>query len=360
MQVVRLPNGSFHEAFVTIPAGSVDGPAALFQRLGDFLADNPSLRIVRQDVFGLGIDPHAAGGAQNPRLDPADWPVTWIEEGNGDGGPVAGLQAHAVAGVPTRPLRLDGRLVGSVFEDDAARYCVLGDMRPASAAASRAEQTRHTFELMEAGLDLAGMDFSQVVRTWFYLDDILEWYGEFNAVRNQFFRERGVFDRLVPASTGVGGGNAAGTGVVANLLAIQPKQPGVSLAAVPSPLQCPALEYGSSFSRAVELSLPGQSRLYISGTASIAPDGSTVHVGDIARQIQYTMEVVGAILESRCMEWQHVTRAIGYLKHTEDAPAFVRYCREHHLPRMPVIVAKNDICRDDLLFEIEADAARLE
>jgi enamine deaminase RidA (YjgF/YER057c/UK114 family) len=360
MQVTRLPNGSFQEAFITVPAIGFEDPASLFQRLYDFLADNARLRIVRQDVFGLVVDPFEVKRTKAYRLDGAEWPVTWVEEGNGDGGPVAGLQVHAVAGIDTHPIRLDGHTVGTVFEDEHARYCLLGGLRPENPEEPRPEQAWETFELMEAGLALAGMNFDHVCRTWFYIDDILDWYAEFNAVRNQFFRERQVFDRLVPASTGVGGSNSAGTAVVADLLAIQPKSPEVKLAAVPSPLQCPALEYGSSFSRAVELTLPGQRRLYISGTASIAPAGDTIHVGDVTRQVKQTMEVVAAILNSRQMGWEDLTRAIAYFKHTEDAPAFARYCLDNRLPALPVIVAKNDICRDDLLFEIEVDAATLD
>jgi enamine deaminase RidA (YjgF/YER057c/UK114 family) len=103
--------------------------------------------------------------------------------------------------------------------------------------------------------------------------------------------------------------------------------------------------------------LPGQRRIYVSGTASIAPGGETVHPDDAAQQVKTTMEVVRAILTSREMDWEDVTRAIGYFKHGEDAPLFARYCQEHGLPDLPVVIAKNDICRDELLFEVEVDAA---
>lgn len=359
MQVIRVPNGEFQEAFITVPAVGFEDPASLFQRLYDFLADNARFRIVRQDVFGLVIDPFKVNHSKAYRLNGAEWPMTWVEEGNGDGGPVAGIQVHAVSGIPVHPVNLDGRTVGTVFEDQNARYCVLGGLRPGSSEEPREEQAWETLEIMESALGLVGMDFSHVFRTWFYLDDILDWYDQFNGVRNQFFEERKVYAGLVPASTGVGGSNSAGTAVVADLLAIQPKLPTVRLQAVPSPLQCPALEYGSSFSRAVELDLPGQRRLYVSGTASIAPGGQTCHVGDVRKQVELTMDVVAAILNSRQLGWEDVTRVIGYFKHTEDAPEFNRYCRERKLPEMPVIIAKNDICRDNLLFEIEADAVRL-
>jgi enamine deaminase RidA (YjgF/YER057c/UK114 family) len=264
-----------------------------------------------------------------------------------------------VSGIPDKPLRLDQHTVGAVFEDETARYCVLGGLRPGSAQESRSEQAWETLELMESALALAGMTFADVFRTWFYLDDILDWYDEFNEARNAFFQERKVYDGLVPASTGVGGSNSAGTALVADLLALQSKEPGVTRLAIPSPLQCPALRYGSSFNRAVEVTLPGQRRLYVSGTASIDLAGHTAHVGNVDGQVALTMEVVGAILRSREMSWTDVTRAIGYFKHAEDAPAFDRYCAQQRIPQMPVVIAKNDICRDDLLFEIEVDAARL-
>ena len=359
MQVIRLPNGGFQETFITVPAIGSEEPASLFQRLYDFLADNAQLRIVREDVFGLDIDPFKIRHARGYRVAGIEWPMTWVEEGNGGGGPIAGVQVHAVSGIDVHPINLEGHTVGTLFEDQHARYCVMGGLHPESIEETREEQAWETFEIMESALELAGMTFSNVFRTWFYLDDILDWYDEFNGVRNQFFLERKVCDGLVPASTGIGGGNSAGTAVIAGLLAIQPKGPTVRLQAIPSPLQCPAVEYGSSFSRAVELELPGQRRLYVSGTASIAPGGETCHVGDLRKQVALTMDVVAAILESRRMGWGDVTRMIGYCKHGEDASEFDRYCRDHKLPKIPVIIAKNDICRDDLLFEIEADAAKL-
>ena len=53
------------------------------------------------------------------------------------------------------------------------------------------------FEKMEALLKQADMEFTDIARTWIYLNDLLEWYDEFNVVRTQFFRERGTFEDLV-------------------------------------------------------------------------------------------------------------------------------------------------------------------
>jgi enamine deaminase RidA (YjgF/YER057c/UK114 family) len=116
------------------------------------------------------------------------------------------------------------------------------------------------------------------------------------------------------------------------------------------------LQYGSSFSRAVEVGLPGSRRVLVSGTASIAPSGESVHLGDVDRQVARTVEVVEAILTSRGMTLDNATRAYVYFKYAKDAPAFQRYCDGRGLS-LPAIVAAMDVCRDDLLFEIELDAA---
>jgi len=160
----------------------------------------------------------------------------------------------------------------------------------------------------------------------------------------------------MPASTGIGAGNCAGAAVAAEALAIKPKNDSVRIQQVTSPLQCPAPDYKSSFSRAVEVLFCDHRRLYVSGTASIERSGATAHVGDAAKQIALTMEVVEAILESRRMSFSDVSRAIAYFKDMDDAPLFDAYCQKQHLSLLPIAVAHGDICRDELLFEIELDA----
>jgi len=272
--------------------------------------------------------------------------------------PVNALYVHAVSGTKVEPVWLGGQIVGTTYEDSHARYCLLNDLLP-DPKADRETQARRVFELSERALESVRMSFEDVVRTWFHLDNIFDWYGTFNQVRDHFFKERGVYDRLVPASTGVGGANQQGAALVCSLLAVKPKNGGVTLRAVPSPLQCPALEYGSSFSRAAELETPDHQRLFISGTASIAMGGESAYIGDVDRQVDLTMDVVFAILESRGMTWSDVSRAIGYVKEKSDLAAFEHYCQRRGLPTGPVVVVQNDVCREDLLFELELDAVRL-
>lgn len=325
-----------------------DDPMAIFH---GFPRD--ANEVVAQWVFG-GCQFHDAAQAV---MGQTCWPVMWLQGDPCNGQHLAGLQAVTLKGVPIRHLELDGSVVGSTWSDVDADYCWLAGVMPDDLSASRGVQTRQAFERMEAVLKLADMGFLDVVRTWLYLDHLLDWYGDFNTVRTRFFEERGVFDNRVPASTGIGARNPYGAAIVAGALAIRPKHRGVKITVVPSPLQCSALEYRSSFSRAMELEFPGRRELIISGTASIAPGGESVHRGDTAAQIDLTMKVVGAILESRGMTWRDTTRAIGYFQDMRDAPLLAEYCRANGLQDFPVVNAHATVCRDDLLFEIELDAA---
>ena len=267
------------------------------------------------------------------------------------------FQAQSVIGVPLRAVMVKGACVGYAYADADAAYCHLTGILPADTKGSRAAQTEDCLQQLEQALAGAGMEFRDVVRTWFFLDDLLDWYGDFNRVRNAFFAARGIFDGLIPASTGIGARNHAGAAIAANVLAMRPKHAGVRIEAVPSPLQCPAPDYRSAFSRAVEIAFPSHRQLLISGTASIAADGTSLHAGDMARQIDRTLDVVEAILHSRRMDWGDVTRGILYTCADGEPSLFAETCRRRRIPRLPLMTA-NDvaICRPELIFEIELDA----
>lgn len=343
------------DLFITANASGVSSAAGMFAAAADLAAARDAT-VVSARVFGVSATGDAGMSALRKSFGEADWPLTWIDEGCRREPPLAGIALHAVCGPDVAPVRLHEQRVGSLYEDAFGRYCVLDGLGPRDASLGRKGQTWQVFEDMVAVLAGVGMTFADVVRTWFWNDDILDWYDEFNQVRTEFFEAHSIFDGLVPASTGIGGHNAAGSALAAALYAVQGKGEGVEAFAVPSPLQCPAGSYGSSFSRAVELAMPGFRQLLISGTASIAAEGETMHTGDVDAQIARTMDVVAAILDSRDMSWADVTGSIVYYRHSDGAGAFRAYCDVHGVPRMPALLANTTICRDDLLFEIEADA----
>jgi enamine deaminase RidA (YjgF/YER057c/UK114 family) len=346
-----LTRGGFIETRITI-AADPDDPLRMFSDLVE-AARSGGTTFCSQFVLG-GTRFRRQAEARMGRI---DWPLTWLQGDPCNGENLSACQAVLVSGVDIRPVMLKNRLVGKVFQTPDAVYCRLGNILPDDLSADRTVQARQVFENLQAALESAGLAITDTVRTWLYLSRLLEWYRPFNDVRTRFFEEHGMFEKLVPASTGIGAGNPAGAAMVVDALAIRPISPAMRIVAVPSPLQCPALSYKSSFSRAVEVQGPGCRELFISGTASIAPDGSSAHVGDTRKQIALTMEVVEAILASRGMTWEHAARGIAYFKDFREAPLLAAYCRERGLPELPLALSHADVCRNDLLFEIELDAA---
>jgi enamine deaminase RidA (YjgF/YER057c/UK114 family) len=162
---------------------------------------------------------------------------------------------------------------------------------------------QQTLGNLEWALDNAGFTLGDVMRTWFYNDHILDWYDEFNRVRSAHYASVKWRTGSLPASTGIGARNPAGGALVVAAWAMQPLAAAAQALEVASPLQCPAPQYGSAFSRAMEINSGGWRRLLISGTASIHPDGKTAWVGNPKKQVDLTMEVIVAILYSRGMDF---------------------------------------------------------
>ncbi len=265
-------------------------------------------------------------------------------------------QKVSISGGDFRPVNFAGRRVGAFLKSDGIEQILIFGLVPQNVSASPGEQASEIFSTFKSLLGENGFDFKDTVRTWFYNRDILAWYPEFNSVRTKFFTEDGVFKRLVPASTGIGAHNSAGAAICAGLHAVRSKTGSSVAQAVESPLQNSAMKYKSSFSRAVEIAFPEHRKLYISGTASIDKSGESVHIGDCPAQVAETMRVVEALLRSRGMGWENISRAIAYFRRASDIPLFKKFCDEKKLPALPAIAVNATICRDNLLFELEADA----
>lgn len=352
LQIAAVNRQSHNEFFITAQVSEAAGFEALAQQLTKTLKSLDAFPL-SAEVFGVP----ASGRTQWDRaLGAFPCPVMWLEGREDHSSSLQGFQVWAVSDVTATPIHLKSQFVGMHYEMDGFRWCRLTGLLPEDKEAGKKEQTRSLFAAMEEALTQADMRFSQVARTWFYNHDMLSWYDDFNEVRTAFFRERNIFDQLVPASTGIGCWNGGGAALTAGLVALEQGEHNQGAVAIPSPLQCPSIEYGSAFSRAVEFASPTLRRLLISGTASIEPGGKSIHFGDMKRQIHLTLCVVQGILRSRGMNWSHVSRAIAYFKDADDAPLFAQCMADRGVAPIPVLLAHTDICRDDLLFELELDA----
>ena len=357
LDLVTVESSPVSELHLTVTPMKGESINAMAKRLAEAL--NPwAATVVRQFVFGSATAYRATLKALRRALDDPELPVTWVEGAACADNAIAGIQVHAVIGARVRTLG-DLGVVACIWNDALATRCVVNPILPARTQATPPEQAREVFEKLQAGLASAGMTMKDIVRTWFYLDDLLSWYGDFNRVRNDVFAHNELRPPSLPASTGVGGRNPIGAALAAAAWAVRPHDPAAEvLYFAPSPEQCPASSYGSAFSRAVEIGCAGFRRLLVSGTASIARDGKTEHVGDARAQIERSMQVVAAILESRRMTFADTAFTTAFFKHPADAPLFADWLAQHGLQSMPVVSAVCDICRDNLLFEIELEAVQ--
>jgi enamine deaminase RidA (YjgF/YER057c/UK114 family) len=249
-----------------------------------------------------------------------------------------------------------GSEVGIRFSTPGFRACWLTDLRPPDVHVSPRGAGALWWQLVKEIMEGEGFLPTDIIRTWFYNDHILDWYDEFNEERSRFFEAEGIFQNCVPASTGVGAGNSSGSALQGDVLAIQPLDREVSMMAVPSPLQCPALDYQSSFSRAVEIGVSEGALLLISGTASIAPDGRSTYPDDPKMQVEMTLDVIEAILRSRDMGWADVYRGTAFYTTPEAIEVMDEAIRRRGGDPACLLPAFCDICRGDLLFELEVDS----
>lgn len=357
LSLTRIETTPVSEFHLTVAPRRGEAPASMVRRLAAVLNEHEAT-VVQAIVFGSVRAHSQTVAALRQALDDPELAATWVEGAACGDHPIAGLQIHAVSGANVRTIT-PGTARGRVWTDAVATHCAFGNLGPARITASPAEQARETFENLQGGLIEVGMTMKDVARTWFFLDDILSWYGEFNRVRNDFFARSELRPGSVPASTGVSGLNPAGAALTAAARAVRAHEPTARIVeVVPSPRQCPAPAYGSAFSRAVELNLAGHRQVLVSGTASIEPGGRTAHVGDVRAQIALTLQVVKALLASRGMTLADVSRATAYFKSPGDAPVFDEWIARHELSAMPAVRTVCDICRADLLFEIELDAVQ--
>jgi enamine deaminase RidA (YjgF/YER057c/UK114 family) len=239
----------------------------------------------------------------------------------------------------------------------------------------------NAFELMKGLLEKEGMTLDNIVRQWNYIGDILaingglQNYQVFNEVRNEYY-SRYRKSTGYPAATGVGMKHG---GVILDFCAVEPGH-SFRIMPVDNPNQVNAYNYSEQvlvgkknkdgqvkhapqFERALLLADNDEVVLHISGTASIIGQ-KTMGKGDVAEQTIVTLENI-----KKLMDHERLNQLIPgsfpyhgkyslfrvYIKKQEDIKIVRKICFEH-FPQLPASYIEADICRDDLLMEIEAEA----
>lgn len=250
----------------------------------------------------------------------------------------------------------DELFIKSIQHYDSRLYYISG-IRP-ELSKDCYEQAYTAFMILKSCLERNNIDYKGLLRTWLYLNNILNWYDKLNLARADFFNKEEIYDKLIPASTGIGLGNHYGSCLSLSAFAVSEMSVNKSVRVIESPMQCPAQEYKSLFSRAIEVNLQKSKRLLISGTASIDNAGSTIYPDCVVKQVDHTMKVVRAMLENEGYEWENTVRAVAYFPDRDDMGYFLDYCHNNNIDSSYFLLTGGTICRKDLLFELELDAVK--
>jgi enamine deaminase RidA (YjgF/YER057c/UK114 family) len=227
-----------------------------------------------------------------------------------------------------------------------------------------AAQAQRMIKRAERILREQGLTFRNVIRTWFYLSKILTWYGEFNTARNALYDTYGIIptssnDRLLlPASTGIEGDTPQGAAGTLDLIAMAgPMGSHPLVKQLSNAHQLDAFRYNSAFSRGALICNADVHLIQVSGTAAIDEAGVSLYPGDVRAQIECTFDKIEALIGQEGAGLEDICSATAFVKRPEDAVHFWEIAGKRGLKDFPGICVMADICRDELLFEIDAEVA---
>ncbi len=295
-------------------------------------------------------------------------------------GAALAMEAWALGGPSVRLKRFAANLM--TVQYDGLRWIYCGAVQPGQAGSVH-EQTLDALARLRSALQRANCGFESVIRTWFYLGAITgserrtQRYKELNRGRSDFYREVRFFPSLLaegspehvfPASTGIG---AAGNGLVIGCTALQTERKDVLLVPLENPQQTPAYHYHSryspqspKFSRAIALVTPAYVTTWVSGTASIV-DSESQHPGSIEKQTEQTIDNIEKLIAPDNFRSRNISGAGATLREMAKLRVYIKrhqdyaQCRaicERRFGPVPTIYAVADVCRPELLVEIEGVA----
>jgi len=277
--------------------------------------------------------------------------------------------------------RISEQLVITRHNDIAWVHCA--QVVPQGRGAGVYEDAIDAFEQIRSLFSSVNVRFDQVIRTWLYLGGIVadegptQRYKELNRARTDFYRDipfladrlpAGHAERVYPASTGIG---TEGRGIMMSAIALVTERGDIQAVPLENPRQTPAFDYADcyspaspKFSRAMALSCGNYATIFVSGTASITAS-ETQHVGNAAAQTHETLDNIEALISEENLG-RHGLPGLGtsldglalvrvYIKRAADYEQTRAAC-EQRLGEVPTIYAVGDVCRPELLVEIEGIA----
>jgi len=243
------------------------------------------------------------------------------------------------------------------------------------------EQSQEAFHQVQNILSSEGMRFSDIIRQWNYIEKMTgfldrnnstsQHYQMFNDVRSKFYNQAD-FSNGFPAATGIGTDFG---GISIDIIAAE-LGPDCRSVAIKSPVQQDAYKYtqevlaenscmsdfcrtSPKFERARVLDTPEYKWIFISGTAAIK---GQISIPILSAEVQTEMTLQNIL--SLTSPENLMKHGVGtgqkarldhlrvYVKYPKDLKQVQETCQQH-FPHLPTIYLIADICRPELLVEIE-------
>lgn len=252
-----------------------------------------------------------------------------------------------------------------IVENECGRFLYAGGLH-SSYDKDMYMQSVDVLETLGGILSKEGFPVNSIVRQWNYIENITSFdskgnqhYQMFNNARSKFYSKT-KWDNGYPAATGIG---TFGGGIIVDVDAVVGKDGFISITPIDNKLQVAAHSYSDSvleqdvngkttpkFERAKSLDINGKRIVYISGTAAIRGEESLYDVG-IVRQLEVTLENIRQLTGNSKVKLIRV-----YLKEKSFYDKVKKILSEENVM---VSYLLSEVCRDELLIEIEGIALEL-
>ena len=255
-----------------------------------------------------------------------------------------------------------------VLRTDVGRFLFTGGFHGEVLTQTIEQQAEQAFQQVEETLRETGFPLHSILRQWNYIEAITAFAGEdqhyqaFNNVRSAHYAQT-QWPTGYPAATGIGT-HFGGVSIAVDVALLN--APDAFATPIDNRLQVAAHAYSGEvlevasqhkttpkFERAKCLTCGKERLIYISGTAAIRGEESLKQEG-LARQLAVTMENIQELIGAAPLVYLRV-----YLKHPADYAEAARLLAGYALA-IPITFMWADVCREELLIEIEGLAKEIE
>lgn len=243
------------------------------------------------------------------------------------------------------------------------------------------QQSIEAFEQVQAILKEEKMEWSDIIRQWNYIEQITanetigglesQHYQIFNDVRTQYYNQS-KFEHGFPAATGIG---IDFGGICIDFIAVRFKDDS-KVIGLKNPVQIDAYAYSKQvlaqnnvmsefcrttpkFERAKVVISPEGQWIFLSGTAAITGEASVVDL-TVEHQTEQTINNILCLISWDNLHNHGVRNGKevkidylrAYVKYQKDLPQVMDICKKR-FPKTPIACVVADVCRPELLVEIE-------